>query len=82
MRLIQERRRLFQEIIAGVLRQIDSAGSMSQRDIRELAAEYDSYLNGLSIHRATGAKNLDVDSVVASMLAIMTARLRGGTARQ
>ncbi len=78
MGLIQERRRLFQEIIAGVLRQFDTATSMSDEDVRELAAEYDSYFNGLSIHLATGAKNLDVESVASSMLAVITARLRGG----
>jgi len=77
MRIIQERRRLFQEIIADVLRQLDADAAIGDEAIRELAAECDAYFNGLAIHLATGAMNLDADAATSSLLAMVTARLRG-----
>jgi TetR/AcrR family transcriptional repressor of bet genes len=78
--VIQERRRLFQEIIAEVLRQFDANAAIGEADLRELAAECDSYFNGLAIHLATGALNLSPDAATTSLLAVVTSRLRSESA--
>jgi TetR/AcrR family transcriptional regulator, transcriptional repressor of bet genes len=78
--VIQERRHLFQDIIAEVLRQLDGNATTGEADLRELAAECDSYFNGLAIHLATGALNLSPEAATTSLLALVTARLKSESA--
>jgi TetR/AcrR family transcriptional repressor of bet genes len=77
MQVIQKRRALFEDIIFGVLRNLDPDITISEAEIRELAAEIDSYVNGVGLHIATGAANLDPRAIEQSLLAMALARLRG-----
>jgi TetR/AcrR family transcriptional regulator, transcriptional repressor of bet genes len=77
MQVIQKRRALFEDIIFDVLRQLDTDIAIGEAEIRELAAELDSYVNGVGLHIATGATNLDARAIERSLLAMVMARLRG-----
>lgn len=74
-RVIAERRKLFQEMLGGVLKELDQRRSLSEIEIAELAAECDAYLNGLAIHRCTGEMNLDPKAVQRSLLSMTAARI-------
>jgi len=71
---IEKRRRLFQLIIADVIRALDSCRNMSEADIGEFVAELDSYLDGLCIHQVTGETRIDPEAVVRSLLAMAEGR--------
>ena len=71
---IQERRQLFQVILADVIQSLDEAAMMSEAEIAELAAEFDAFLCGLAFHRATGERKIEPKEVERSLLAMVTAR--------
>ncbi|WP_170984495.1 TetR family transcriptional regulator [Rhodoligotrophos defluvii] len=71
--VIQERRRLFEEMIAEVLAFIRP--DIDPQHAKALAAELDAYVNGLCIHTVTGAENLDKASVERSFLQAVAAGL-------
>jgi len=71
---IEKRRRLFQLIIADVLRALDACRNMSEAEISEFATELDCYLDGLCIHQVTGETRLDPEAVVRSLLAMAEGR--------
>lgn len=73
--VIEERRRIWQLFIADILRELDVTHRMSDEEIRELAAEYDAYVNGLCIHRVTGEGRLKPEAIQRSLLAMAMARL-------
>jgi AcrR family transcriptional regulator len=72
--VIEERRRLFQQIIAEVIRALDITHGMSEADIEEFAAELDAYLNGLCNHRVTGENRIGPEEAVRSLLAMAEGR--------
>jgi TetR/AcrR family transcriptional regulator, transcriptional repressor of bet genes len=75
--MIEERRQLFQAIIADVIRALDVARNMSEADIGEFAAELDAYLDGLCIHQVTGETRVDPEAVTHSLLAMAEGRAAG-----
>ncbi len=75
--VIEERRRLFQLIIADVIRELDVSNNMSEAEIGEFAAECDAYLNGLCNHRVTGENRIDQEAAVRSLLAMAEGRVAG-----
>lgn len=78
-KVINERRQLFQVILADVIRALDDPATMSETEIGELAAEYDAYLCGLAFNRATGERRIEPEEVERSLLAMVTARTGGRT---
>lgn len=72
--VIKERRRLFQLILADVIRSLHMAGVASDAEISELAAEYDAFLCGLAFHRATGERRIEPEAVEQSLLAMALTR--------
>jgi AcrR family transcriptional regulator len=73
-RVIEERRRLFQHMIADVVREMDAAHNMRESDITELAAEIDAFVNGLYIHQVTGESRIDAQGAERSLLAMVKGR--------
>ncbi len=82
LQVIQERRRLFEGIIADVLRQFNTDAAFDEADLWELAAELDAYFNGLATHLATSATNLSAQATTASLVALVSTRLYGASARR
>lgn len=74
-RVITARRKLFQDMLADVLRELDSHRRLTESELLELAAECDAYLNGLAIHRCTGEMKLDPKAVQQSLLSMTAARI-------
>jgi TetR/AcrR family transcriptional repressor of bet genes len=72
--VIEERRRLFQHMIADVVREMDAAHNMRESDIVELAAEIDAFVNGLYIHQVTGENRIDALGAERSLLAMVRGR--------
>src|SRR5262249_29262393 len=72
--VIQERRRLFQEILADAIRELDVAHNMSELDIQEFAAECDAYFNGIGNHWVTGERKLQPEAVERSLLSMARGR--------
>ena len=56
--------------------QLDVAQNMSETDIGEMAAELDSYLDGLCIHQVTGETRIEPEAVERSLLAMIEGRAR------
>ena len=57
--VIEERRRLFVQIIFGVLRELELARDMRESELVKLALECDAYITGLYVQLATGARPMD-----------------------
>jgi AcrR family transcriptional regulator len=72
--LINQRRTLFQQFLAGILIEFRKDRNFDATELRELAAECDAYMNGISIHRITGELNLDPDAVYRSLRSMAQAR--------
>lgn len=72
-RIVQERRRLFQDLIANTLN--GAFPELSQRDIMELAAEYDVILNGVCIHYVTGERGLSPEALERSLIELARSRV-------
>lgn len=81
-KVINERRQLFQIILADVIRALDDPATMTEAEIGELAAEFDAYLCGLAFSRATGERKLEPEEVERSLLAMVTARAGYRSARR
>jgi TetR/AcrR family transcriptional repressor of bet genes len=75
LRVINERRRLFEGIILGILSEFDPHPMIGTARLEYLAAEIDAYLNGFAIHHVTRAANLDVESMESSLVAMVRTRL-------
>jgi AcrR family transcriptional regulator len=58
-RVVQDRRAVFQSMIAGLLRQMDGAASLGTPALRTLAAKIDAFLNGIETHKATGEARIN-----------------------
>jgi AcrR family transcriptional regulator len=74
-RLLNERRRLFQGLIADILRSYNEPLLSSEPVCGELAAEIDAYLNGLAVHICTGEGLLDVSAVEESFVQMIEGRI-------
>ncbi len=72
--VIQERRRLFQAILAEVIRDLDVGARMGEAELREFCAECDAYFCGLSYHRLTGEMRIDQRGVERSLLSMALTR--------
>jgi AcrR family transcriptional regulator len=70
---IEERRRLFQALLADVIGSLD-VGGMSEATLKEFCAECDAYFCGLRYHRLTGEMNTDEKGVEESFLCMVRAR--------
>jgi AcrR family transcriptional regulator len=70
---IEERRRLFQELLADIVGGLD-VGGMSEATLKEFCAECDAYFCGLRYHRLTGEMNTDEKRVEESFLSMARAR--------
>lgn len=73
--MIQERRRLFQEILAGVIRALDLGRALDDSEVAAFAAEWDAYLNGISTHHVTGESKLRPADIERSLLSMALARI-------
>jgi hypothetical protein len=72
--VIEERRRLFQALLAQVIGGLDVGRRMSEPTLREFCAECDAYFCGLRYHRLTGEVNIDPRGVEESFLSMALAR--------
>jgi TetR/AcrR family transcriptional repressor of bet genes len=72
--VIEERRRLFQALLAQVIGGLDVGRSMSEPTLREFCAECDAYFCGLRYHRLTGEVNIDPRGVEESFFSMALAR--------
>jgi TetR/AcrR family transcriptional repressor of bet genes len=73
--VIQERRRLFQALLADVIGRLGMSARMAETEVNELAAEYDAYFCGLSYHLVTGELKIDQAAVERSLLSMALARV-------
>ncbi len=73
--VIEERRRLFQALLAEVIGGLDVGGRMSRATLAEFCAECDAYFCGLRYHRLTGEMNIDQQGVEDSFFSMALARI-------
>jgi TetR/AcrR family transcriptional regulator, transcriptional repressor of bet genes len=72
--VIEERRRLFQALLADVMGGLQVGSGMSETTLKEFCAECDAYFCGLRYHRLTGEMNTDEEGVAESFLSMARAR--------
>jgi AcrR family transcriptional regulator len=72
--VIEERRRLFQALLAQVIGALDFGTRMSDETLPEFCAECDAYFCGLRYHRLTGEMKIDPQGVEDSFFSMARAR--------
>jgi TetR/AcrR family transcriptional repressor of bet genes len=74
--LVLVRRRLFQQMIAGILSDLPGLQSATEEEITELASEIDAYVDGWGLWRITGETRLDPNRLEESMRRVAGIRAR------
>jgi TetR/AcrR family transcriptional repressor of bet genes len=72
--LVAVRRRLFQQMIAGVLSDLPGLESRTNEEIAELSSEVDAYVNGWGLWQITGETRLDPARLKDALLSVVGIR--------